>query len=139
MLDITTNGNAAITASRLVYGRNHDGNFHDGCLAACKVYGAVLTAAEIEQEMRCYLPMRTANLNSWFPLLSASDQLVDYSGVSGNLVLTGVVAAEDGPPIPWSVGSRRRWYALGAPSVLKLKTSSGTLFALTGGGALQKT
>jgi hypothetical protein len=90
----------------------------NGCAAAVKEYNAVLTAAEIVQEMRQYLPKRLANLNAWYPLLSTADDEVDYSGQGRTLTVAGTWATEDGPPIPWSMGGRRIYIpaAGGAPT-----------------------
>lgn len=105
VLDITADGNSSNTAGRFDIGDNDNGGF-DGRIAAVKVYsGAVLTADEIKNEMRYYIPRRTANLNTWLPCVhpTAAGNLVDFSGNAFNMTLIGTApTVEDGPPIAWA-------------------------------------
>jgi concanavalin A-like lectin/glucanase superfamily protein len=73
----------------------------NGRVAAHKAYDVVLTAAQIQQEMRQYLPVNLASLNAWAPLLLHTD-LKDYSGLARDYTGTGTLTTEDGPPIPWA-------------------------------------
>lgn len=84
-------------------------DYFNGCAACIKVYGAVLTASEIAQEMRQYRPIRTANLSLWAPLLTHTD-VADYSGNGNGFTANGTLATEDGPPIAWSRGQQGRVY-----------------------------
>jgi hypothetical protein len=74
----------------------------NGRVANLKIYSAALTANEIKAEMRQYLPVRTADLNAWTPLLTHTD-LSDYSGQGNGWTAAGTLATEDGPPIPWAL------------------------------------
>lgn len=72
----------------------------DARIAAVKMWDAALSVpTELDYEFRSYLPVRTANLDRWYPLLSATD-LVDYSGNGHVLTGSGSTTAE-GPPLPW--------------------------------------
>ena len=85
-----------------------DTSFFNGRIAALKLWTAVLTLAEIEMEWAQYRPMRIANLHRFTPLLTHTD-LVDYSGVAGvPWTAAGTLTTEDGPPIAWDQGRRRR-------------------------------
>lgn len=111
VLDITHSGNAGPSAGRIEIGNDLDSEFLNGRAAAIKIYSAVLTAAEIAQEMRQILPLRTANLNGYYPLFSTDDDEIDFSGAGNNWTVTGTLATEDGPPIPWGAGRRRFLYS----------------------------
>jgi hypothetical protein len=63
-----------------------------------------LTASEIQQELRAYVPVRTLNLNSWYPLLTQTD--VAHYGPAWTV--GGALTTEDGPPIPWSLQQQNR-------------------------------
>jgi Concanavalin A-like lectin/glucanases superfamily len=98
-------GEAAHTPSGLYFGRHSldSGEWLDGRIAAIKVWDAVLTQAELEQERWCYRPARTANLNLWAPMINpvVADNVTDFSGNGRNLTFTNIGAVEDGPPIGW--------------------------------------
>jgi hypothetical protein len=116
VLNITPTNNATPVAGKITVGNNPFGEFNNGCAASVKVYGAALAAAEILQEMRQYAPARTANLNTFLPLLNtASEFTVDYSGSANTMTAGGTLTAEDGPPIPWRQGRRRAVTAAAAP------------------------
>src|SRR3990167_4113455 len=68
VLDITRN---AVTASptTMRVGNDNIDEWLNGVAAAVKIYHAALSAAEIANEMRCYVPPRTANLNTWLPMV----------------------------------------------------------------------
>lgn len=87
----------------------------NGRIAGYKLYSAVLTQAEVEQEWQQLTPRRTANLHAWYPLLDATaGGRTDYSGNARTLG-TGASAAttEDGPPVPW--GPQRPQLIVPAP------------------------
>jgi hypothetical protein len=88
----------AITPTSMELSSNTSTNFLNGRLAAVKIWDAVLTASEIEQERYSYIPKRTSNLNLFSPLI---DNVKDYSGNGRDWTETGTVLWEDGPPIPW--------------------------------------
>jgi hypothetical protein len=75
------------------------GESFNGRVAALKIYSAVLTASEMQQELRAYVPVRTLNLNSWYPLLTQTD-VANYGPA---WTVGGTLTTEDGPPIPWSL------------------------------------
>jgi hypothetical protein len=91
-LAVTHAGSATPTNAKMWVGNNPDS---DGCsgmrAAAVKVYGAVLTAAEILLEMWQFLPMRTANLNRFVPMvdLTLANNSKDYSGLGLDLTVGG--------------------------------------------------
>ncbi len=72
-------------------------------VAYFKVWGGVaLTQEEIQQEMYSALPVRTANLYSFWPLdAGATERLTDYSGNAHTLTQTGTITDEDQPPVSW--------------------------------------
>jgi Concanavalin A-like lectin/glucanases superfamily/Bacterial Ig domain len=98
-LDITANGNPGIPAERLSIGNDSYRDWMQGEAASVKVYNVALTPAEIAQEMTSYVPLRTADLNSWYPLRTAADAPFDYSGNVGSLTVAGTLATVAGPPL----------------------------------------
>lgn len=98
-----------ITGSQIYLGSDFSAEHFAGRLASVKTYNAVLSAAEIQQEMRQMAPHRTANLNDFRPWLSASD-VIDYSGNGNASSTTGTPTSQDGPPIPWRQGRQRLFY-----------------------------
>jgi len=99
-----------------------DDQWLNGRWAAIKLWSAVLNAAEIANEMRQYLPIRTANLNTFSPCLAASGAGIDYSGNGFNWSIGGTLTTEDGPPIPWSTNRVPHIYtpSAAAPSIRTL-------------------
>lgn len=87
-----------------------NGDEWQGRFAAVKLWDAALTVAEIQQEMRQYLPHRTTNLLGFFPLTTIGDDEIDFSGNGKTLTVTGSPVTIDGPPIPWKRGRSRRVY-----------------------------
>lgn len=83
-------------------GDSYSAEWWNGRLANFKLWNAALTQAEVETEFGQYVPVRTANLLRWHPLVGA--ETTDRSG-NGNTLTAGSTAAstEDGPPIPWMV------------------------------------
>lgn len=99
---IATNaGSTSPTAGKIWIGNNQDTDYHNGDVCAVKIYNAVLTAAEIQQEMRQIAPVRFANLNTWLPLLDGANLEKDWSGVSGNMTAGGTVTLTSNPPVPF--------------------------------------
>jgi hypothetical protein len=99
VLAVTSAGNAAITGVNLWVGNNALGEWSNAKYGAIKVYGAALTVGEIKDEMRSYLPVRTANLTSSHPMLLHTD-LAQYGAT---WTANGTLATDQGPPIPWSL------------------------------------
>jgi concanavalin A-like lectin/glucanase superfamily protein len=103
-LNITANGSGTVTAASLQLGNDPGGDFFNGRLAAVKIYDVALSAIDVQQEMWTYVPLRTANLNSWYPLIDSSAALsaTDFSGLGRTWTAAGTLTAADGPPILWS-------------------------------------
>lgn len=72
-------------------------NTVDGKIALVKVWTAVLTAAEVFQELNSYRPTRTANLVLWSPYDDGTSAR-DYSGAGNHGTVTGALQFE-GPPV----------------------------------------
>lgn len=71
----------------------------NGRMAAVKIWTAALTKAEIDAELTQVNPIRTANLQRFYPLHNA--ELTDYSGNKNDLTAGSVAATtEPDPPIP---------------------------------------
>lgn len=106
-LDITADGNSGPTAVSM---RWMDYTFSaalTGRMAAFKVWGAVLTAAEFALEMRQYVPVRRTNLNSFYPLLSTATDQDDFGPGQLAATVQGSLSNAEGPPIPFKRGQRR--------------------------------
>lgn len=120
VLDVThASSGSSAAATQLRAGNSAFSEFLNGRMAAIKTYSAVLTAAEIANEARQILPIRTANLTGFYPLFSTADDEIDFSGAGNNWTVNGTLATEDGPPIPWASGHRRYFHipdAGGAPT-----------------------
>lgn len=86
--------------TQLIIGSDFYNEWWNGRVAAFKLWGAALTAVEIEIELSQYQPMRTLNLNRDYPFWRAEN--VDYSGNAFNLSTATGAVTEDGPPIPIS-------------------------------------
>lgn len=141
VLNITHDGDSGPIAEVLHIGNSSALASSDGNAAAVKIYDAVLTAAEIAQEMRQYLPVRTANINAFYPLLTTADDQVDYSGNARTLTVAGTLATEDGPPIPWKTGRSRFMTftaAAAAGRIWKLAGSGGGLVGPSRGLAAER-
>lgn len=73
-----------------------------GDIQCLKVWDAVLSAAEMQNEVFSQRPVRTANLNAWYPLLNAGSGVKDFSG-QGNNMTAGASNPTDtaDPPVAW--------------------------------------
>lgn len=92
-------GTAVWGLERIGNGASAAANWLSGRVAAWKEWTAVLTVEEIRTEMRCYMPVRVANLHSWHPFLTHTD-LAQYGAA---WTATGTLTTEQGPPIAWRV------------------------------------
>ena len=92
-------GNAAITGDKLWVGNDAFTEVLLGRMAAIKIWNAALTATEIAQEMRSYVPRRLANLLSWHPMLTHTD----LSQFGATWTGSGTLATDQGPPIAWAL------------------------------------
>lgn len=107
VLDITNPATSTPYNAQYI-GNANDGTYLDGRAAAVKAFSAVLTAEEIKTEIWQYCPIRFANLNAFYPMLSVADGATDYSANGYNNTAGGTLATEEGPPIPWRIHRRRQ-------------------------------
>lgn len=86
---------------RVAQGEIADTNTHylDGRVAHLKMWSAVLTAAEVFQEMNSYHPVRTAGLILWSPYDDGTSAR-DYSGNGNHGTVTGALQIQ-GPPVSY--------------------------------------
>jgi hypothetical protein len=108
--DITIAGNSNVTQTKMYFGNDrYDNEYFGGTIAAIKVWNAVLSQGEIANEMRCYLPIITSNLNTWLPCIDSTlaNNALDMSGNGYNMTVGGTPTIGHGPPIPWSIARRR--------------------------------
>ncbi|RIK41611.1 MAG: hypothetical protein DCC55_11380 [Chloroflexi bacterium] len=74
----------------------------NGVMAYAAAWNAELTQAELELQRYSIMPVRTADLYGWWPMMSGvSERLADYSGNSRNWTAGGTLTDEDGPPISY--------------------------------------
>jgi hypothetical protein len=99
VLNQTLTADAVVTAASIYVGNDQGSDACNCRVAGIKVYSAVLTADEIKAEMRVYMPVRTANLLSWHPMLLHTD----VSQYGATWTVGGTLATEQGPPIAWSL------------------------------------
>lgn len=100
VLEMTGQSGTVQTGAVVSCGGMPDGDNLVGRIAAFKMWSSVLTAAQIQQEMQSYVPVHTATLALWSPLLTHTD-VAEYTG-TGTWTVGGTLATEDGPPIAWS-------------------------------------
>jgi hypothetical protein len=107
-LALTSDGNPNVTADRLSIGNDAHLEWLDGNAAAVKIYDVPLTQAQIAQEIPHLRPVRTADLNSWYPLQSTDNATGDFSGNNRALTMTGALTTDSaGPPIQTIVSTPR--------------------------------
>jgi hypothetical protein len=86
----------------------------NGRAAYLKDWSAALSQAEIQQEMSCIAPRRTADLYAWLPTFPGSGERGrDYSGYARDYSEAGALTDEDPPPVSWG---GLLPFALGIPS-----------------------
>ena len=129
----STTGQAS-TTNRLTLGNDTALSWMSGRFSAIKVWDAVLTQAELEQEKWSIRPRRWANLHLWAPCRIATE-LADYSGNGRTLTATGTLTTEDGPPVPWGAGSIILPFVAAAAGTTFTKIA-GERFGLAGGRGL---
>ena len=93
--DITTDGNASITAGKFYIGNEFSGDQFLGRIAAVKIWNAALSASEVAAERDFAYPVRTSNINGAY--LLQADVLTDVSGQGNTLTRngTGITTAAD--------------------------------------------
>ncbi len=130
----------------LYIGNSGFGEWFDGRVANLMIWDRVLSAAELANQMRQYVPVSPDGLHLWAPLLRHTE-LVDFSGNGRTLTAGGTLTTEDGPPIPWRRPTMRFFRApvtasgttgTGAVTATSSLAGSGTPVA-TGTSALSAT
>jgi hypothetical protein len=96
----------SFTPASMYVGNNSFGEYWEGDVGYVKVWGAVLSQAELELERRQGHLVRTANINIFSPLLAA-DSVTDFSGNGRNWTLTGAVPLAQNFPVPWRRGRQK--------------------------------
>lgn len=108
-----TLGNSITPDAKLWYGNNTANDWMNGYVHGVKVWSAVLTSAEIRQEMQQIVPLRKASLNSWYPTDGNKTSMLQEGGgqfpgrVENVLTATGTLTFESGPPVPWQLTRRK--------------------------------
>jgi hypothetical protein len=115
----------SFTPAQLSIGNDTWNEWCDIEMSDTLIYDAVLTQAELEQQMYRSLPVRTANLNIWSPLPSASD-IVDYSGNGRDWTSGGTLTSASGPPLSWGA----------KPWVVPFVAAGGTTYNQSAAGTL---
>jgi len=85
-----------------------------GPMANLKEWNAVLTGSQLWIESEQYAPVRTANLQAWYPMDddTVAGAALDRSGNGRDFTVTGALTLEAGPPI-------RSWRNLLHPNNLR--------------------
>lgn len=119
VLNATHDGNSSVLSQQIQMADSTQGDAFNGRLAAIKVYSAVLTEKEIQQEMQQFFPVRTLNLNTWLPCVDPlnTNNALDMSGNGFNMSIDGPLSVEDGPPIPWRIGRKKYFIPLAVGAV----------------------
>ncbi len=100
-----TAAGGAVTAGYMVVGEdNYGGDNWNGCAENYLVYSAALSLADIQQQIWQRMPVRTANLNGWYPFLNDTK---DYSGNGNNWTENGSLTYESGPGVAWKKTKHR--------------------------------
>lgn len=124
-----TGSSAMATNSNFMVGQGgvDEVAFLNGTAAFVKIYSAVLTQAEIQQEMYSGRPVRTANLNGFYPMWAGSgERAKDYSGNGNDFTEGGTLTDEAGPPIPWaSQLELAPWYVAAGGTPITINASAG--------------
>lgn len=90
-LNITTNGNVGPSAQAIFIGTygNGSGGFYPGSMAGVKIYSNALDATAIADEYAKFHPVRTADLNGYYPMTDASSVGRDDSGNGNDFTVGG--------------------------------------------------
>lgn len=112
-LEVASGSVTAASSQNNIYlgGSSINSDWFSGRMAAFKMWNAALSAAEVEQELFQYQPVRTASLLRFHPFITADG--TDYSGNGYDLSGGAGALTADGPPIKWK---RPRGSRLGAGS-----------------------
>lgn len=129
VLDIT-NPQTSLPLTSIRFGNDSagDNEWLNGLIHGIKIWSAVLTQVEIQQEMQQIVPVRLASLNSWYPCEGNLSAMLQEGGrqypgrVENVLTAGGTLAYEQGPPIPWRRTARR--YIWDVPAAAASLTTS---------------
>lgn len=100
--DIVTTGNEP--TSDFYIGNSNNSDWCDCDLAAVKVFTAALSQAEIQQEMKAYMPVRRASIFAAWPFANYASAMLNMSGIERTLGTGGGnpgTTTTVGPPIAW--------------------------------------
>jgi hypothetical protein len=91
-----------------------------GRIANFFCYSADIGVAGVLAQMNQYFPVRTANLNTWLPMVDSvmADNGHDYSGNGYDMTVTGSPTVAGNPPIPWRQGRKKYFIPLGVAASL---------------------
>lgn len=102
------NATGGRTLDTFTVGGDSFADFPNCRMAGFRIWDAALTPAELQLEMQSIRPRRTANINSFYPLLDVNDKLIDFSGKGNTLTPNGGAWNTDAnPPVPWGTRQRR--------------------------------
>ena len=103
-----------------------------GSLAAWKVWSAVLTNTELQNESWQYVPNVYTSLWMFRPMLTAEAGM-DWSGLKHTTTAAGTLTIVDGPPIPWR--QRRQGFSqpTGAVAAAAISSSYNVVPPMVGG------
>jgi hypothetical protein len=93
------------TLNQWSIGGNHGfSEFRNARFCFVKVWGAVLSLAELQAERTQGKPVRTSNVNRYHRLLNNTDTS-DGSGNGRTVTFNGTVATEGTEPVPWELSA----------------------------------
>lgn len=106
LLTVSNSLVAPFTPGAMGIGDNGWSEGFNGNVAGVRVWDAVLTAAELEQERWTLAPRRRANLNRWAPVINAAvaDAQRDWYQAL-NFTAAGTLTVEDGPPVGYGASA----------------------------------
>lgn len=80
LIEATSPSTATNPSTKIYFGNSVSNEFINGRLAHYRIWNAVLSQQEIAKEMRSTVPVRTASLNSWYPLDNLATHLLEAGG-----------------------------------------------------------
>lgn len=96
------NTTLSFTTGSIVFSNDTWSSYLNSEASCIKVWDAILTEAELYQEMYSMLPRRFADLHLYWPLWGSGDT-ADYSGNAKDATVGGTLATADQPPIGYGV------------------------------------
>jgi hypothetical protein len=94
---------ANFTPDRMQLGNDQYSEFFNGRIERVCVWDAVLTPAQLLNQMKRTIPIQTTNINIWSPMVgtTAANAALDKSGNGRNWTATGTIDIENSAPVPW--------------------------------------